>query len=210
MAHLDPTKIHVESNAQPVWETEVSFQDMMAEQLRHAPWLVLSAGLHVVVGLLLYVLMPAKEERKVEKKVEMAQEQVQQVEEPPPPPPPETKPEEVVEEVVVTETQVTETEQAFDNTESEVTSKESAFDSNQWNSAVGLGGGAGGRYGGRGGGKGGKGGGKSFAESIDAGLRWLKNHQDEDGKWDCDGFMKHDVEGEVCDGPGNAVHDVGV
>jgi len=210
MAHLDPTKIKVDSHHQPVWEHEESFQDLMAEQIRHAPWLVLSAALHVVVLLLLWVLMPVEEKKVVEKKIEMTDNQTQQVEEPPPPPPPETKPEEVVDEVVVTETTVTETETAFDNVESEVTSKESAFDSNQWNSAVGLGGGAGGRYGGRGGGKGGRGGGKSYAEAIDAGLQWLKNHQDEDGKWDCDGFMKHDVEGEVCDGPGNAVHDVGV
>ncbi|MBL8727705.1 MAG: von Willebrand factor type A domain-containing protein [Planctomycetes bacterium] len=38
---------------------------------------------------------------------------------------------------------------AVDNVVPEGTSKESAFDSNQWNSAVGLGGGAGGRFGGR-------------------------------------------------------------
>jgi len=37
-----------------------------------------------------------------------------------------------------------------DDTGSETTRKESAFDSNQWNSAVGLGGGTAGRYGGRG------------------------------------------------------------
>lgn len=211
MAQIDPTKIKVQSNALPVWETEETFQDMMAEQLRHAPWLILSAALHGLVLLLLWVLIPAEQKKKVENKMEMQQQEQQQVVEPPPPPPPETKPEETKEEVVVTETQVTESQtEAFDNTISDSTSKESAFDSNQWNSAVGLGGGAGGRYGGRGGGKGGKGGGKSYAEAIDAGLQWLKNHQDEDGRWDCDGFMKHDVEGEPCDGPGNAVHDVGV
>ncbi len=212
MAHLDPTKIKVESHALPVWETEETFQDMMAEQLRHAPWLVLSAVIHVVIGLLLFVLIPPEEKKKIENKVEMTDTTQQDVVEPPPPPPPETKTEEVVETLEVTETEVTEkTEQAFDNVESDSTAKESAFDSNQWNSAVGLGGGAGGRYGGRGGGKGGGGkGGKSYAEAIDAGLKWLKDHQDEDGKWDCDQFMKHDTEGEPCDGAGNAVHDVGV
>ncbi|MBL8749431.1 MAG: hypothetical protein JNK78_09730 [Planctomycetes bacterium] len=212
MAHLDPTKIKVESHALPVWETEETFQDMMAEQLRHAPWLVLSAVIHVVIGLLLFVLIPPEEKKKIENKVEMTDTTQQEVVEPPPPPPPETKTEETVETLEVTETQVTEkTEQAFDNVESDSTAKESAFDSNQWNSAVGLGGGAGGRYGGRGGGgKGGGKGGKSYAEAIDAGLKWLKDHQDEDGKWDCDQFMKHDTEGEPCDGAGNAVHDVGV
>jgi hypothetical protein len=213
MAQLDPTKIKVQSNALPVWETEVTFQEMMADRLRQAPWLILSAGLHAVLLLLAWVLFPAEEKKKIENKVEMTQQDIQEVVEPPPPPPPETKPEEVTEEVVVTETQATETptENAFDNVESESTAKESAFDSNQWNSAVGLGGGAGGRYGGRGGGgKGGKGG-KSYATNIDAGLQWLKNHQDEDGKWDCDQFSKHDDPAlEVCDGPGNATHDVGV
>jgi hypothetical protein len=210
MAQLDPTKIKVQSNAVPIWETEVTFQDMMAEQLRHAPWLALSAALHAIVLALIYVLWPAEPPKPPEKVVEMDIKQEEKVEEPPPPPPPETKPEETPEEVVINETQITENEaEAFDNVDTESTAKESAFDSNQWNSAVGLGGGAGGKYGGRSGGKGGKGGGKSYAAAIDAGLQWLKNHQDEDGKWDSDQFMKHDVEGEPCDGPGNPVHDVG-
>jgi hypothetical protein len=211
MAQLDPTKIKVQSNALPVWETEVTFQEMMAERLRAAPWLILSAGIHAVLLLLLWVLIPPEEKKKPINKAEMAIQEDKQVEEPPPPPPPETKPEETPEEVVVTENTVTE-EQSFDQEVSEVTSKESAFDSNQWNSAVGLGGGAGGKYGGRGGGRKGGGGGKSYAEAIDAGLQWLKNHQDEDGKWDCDQFMKHDLAdgGPICDGPGNPVHDVGV
>ncbi len=209
MAQLDPTKIKVQSNAVPIWETEESFQEMMAEQLRHAPWLALSGLLHVVLFALLYVLYPVEEKKKPEKQVEMDLTQQEQIEEPPPPPPPETKPEETPEEVVINETQITEETEAFDNVETESTAKESAFDSNQWNSAVGMGGGAGGRYGGRGGKGGGKGGGKSYAAAIDAGLMWLKNHQDEDGKWDSDGFMKHDTEGEVCDGPGSPVHDVG-
>lgn len=46
--------------------------------------------------------------------------------------------------------------------------------------------------------------------AIDAALQWLSKHQDEDGRWDCDSFMKHDTTGDTCDGPGNAVHDVGV
>ena len=41
-------------------------------------------------------------------------------------------------------------------------------------------------------------------------VAWLVRHQDEDGRWDADGFMKHDKDGEVCDGPGNATYDVGV
>ncbi|MGK0302811.1 MAG: hypothetical protein ACI89X_003697 [Planctomycetota bacterium] len=46
--------------------------------------------------------------------------------------------------------------------------------------------------------------------AIETSLQWLSKHQDDDGHWDCDGFMKHDAAGKPCDGPGNATHDVGV
>jgi hypothetical protein len=54
----------------------------------------------------------------------------------------------------------------------------------------------GGKYGSRFG-KGGKGGaGGRVNEAITLGLEWLRKHQDEDGRWDCEKFMKHDVNGE--------------
>jgi hypothetical protein len=68
----------------------------------------------------------------------------------------------------------------------------------------------GGKYGSRFG-KGGKGGaGGRVNEAITLGLEWLRKHQDEDGRWDCEKFMKHDVNGEPCTGAGSAVNDVGV
>ena len=214
MAQIDPTKLHVDSKVPPIWEQEpASFQELMAEQIRHAPWLILSAVVHVVVLLLGYVLMPAESKAVEEIKVEMQMKEEKQIEEPPPPPPPEPEKEVTKDEVVIQDSEVTEAvtdNPTFDPT-NDSQSKESAFDSNQWNAAVGLGGGAGGKYGGRGGGRGGMGGGgKSSAAAIESGLEWLKNHQDEDGKWDCDGFNKHDETGEQCDGLGNGVHDVGV
>lgn len=46
---------------------------------------------------------------------------------------------------------------------------------------------------------------------VSSGLEWLVNHQDEDGRWDCDQYVKHEnPSSELCDGCGNAVHDVGV
>ena len=48
------------------------------------------------------------------------------------------------------------------------------------------------------------------ADAIVAGLKWLAAHQDEDGKWDCDGFMRHDPAEDKCDGAGGSLYDVGV
>lgn len=69
----------------------------------------------------------------------------------------------------------------------------------------------GGKYGSRfGHGKGVGGAGGRVNEAVTAGLEWLRKHQDEDGRWDCAKFMKHDVEGDPCTGPGSPVNDVGV
>jgi hypothetical protein len=69
----------------------------------------------------------------------------------------------------------------------------------------------GGKYGSRfGTGKGKGGAGGRVNEAVTAGLEWLRKHQDEDGKWDTDNFMKHDADGEPCTGPGNGVNDVGI
>lgn len=211
MAHVDPTKYHVDSTTPPIWEKEESFQELMADQLRHAPWLMLSIVIHAVI--IVFVMLIPQEpitetERVVELKPPEQIEEIQEEEEPEEEPEPEEV-EPVLQDPEITEVteQVTESFEEF----SESTTKESAFNSDAWNSAVGLGGGAGGKYGGRGGGRGGLGaGGKATARSIELALQWLKDHQDEDGKWDADDFMKHDVEGEPCDGPGNPVHDVGL
>jgi hypothetical protein len=49
---------------------------------------------------------------------------------------------------------------------------------------------------------------KERMAAVHAALQWLAAHQDADGKWDCDQFMKHDKGAAPSDGPGNAVHDV--
>ena len=86
----------------------------------------------------------------------------------------------------------------------------SAFTSNGDNPALGLGGNAGGPYGNRG-----RAAAAAWAAAphsrrstaLSSGSRGIRTA---DGRWDCDQFMKHDLEGEICDGAGNAVHDVGV
>ena len=46
--------------------------------------------------------------------------------------------------------------------------------------------------------------------AVDLGLRWLAQHQDfDDGKWDCDDFVKHDPADDKSGGPGGPLYDVG-
>ncbi len=49
-----------------------------------------------------------------------------------------------------------------------------------------------------------------YDQTITDALAWLVARQDDNGRWDADGFMKHDGEGAPCDGAGSPVHDVGV
>jgi len=53
---------------------------------------------------------------------------------------------------------------------------------------------------------------RTEGSAIQRGLAWLAAHQDvaEDGKWDADGFARHDPAGAASDGPGGAFYDVGV
>ncbi|MEN8151209.1 MAG: hypothetical protein ABFS86_15445 [Planctomycetota bacterium] len=52
--------------------------------------------------------------------------------------------------------------------------------------------------------------GRSSSRAVRAGLGWLRDHQDEDGGWDCDNFMKHDKVPPVNDGAGQALYDPGI
>ena len=216
---IDPTKIHVESHSVPIWEQEESFQEVLAAQLKNAPWLGLSLLLHGLVALIVASIPPSPpkleqkaaqmEMPKPEEKIEEEVKPEEKIEEEKPPENPQMQDSEVVE--TNTNTENTGESNFEDPTATDNTGVQSAFDGNAWNTAVGLGGGAAGKFGGRKGGR--KGlvkGGKSTAEAIEAGLEWLKKHQDEDGKWDADEFMKHDKEGEACKGAGNPVHDVGL
>jgi len=52
-----------------------------------------------------------------------------------------------------------------------------------------------------------QGGGTAAARrAVEAGLRWLADHQDEDGKLDADGFPRHDPPEDPCDGTGGGHH----
>ena len=190
---------------------DATFQELMGERLKQSPWLLLSAGLHAVLLLLIWALVPPEIAKKPVASVTMTNTDKQTIVKPPPPPPPVTKTEVDPEETPVEDVAVVDSPDDIPSEDDSPESPaESAFEHTDWNTAVGLAGGAGGPYGDRGTG-GGKKGGRSESPFVKRGLEWLAAHQDEDGRWDCDGFMKHDNPSyKTCNGAGNSVHDIGV
>ncbi|MGE3173981.1 MAG: hypothetical protein AB7O97_15250 [Planctomycetota bacterium] len=189
------------------------FHALMAAQLRSAPWLLLSAALHAALLVALWLLLPAeaRPEQRVAVTFAAAPEPPPLPPEPPPlPPPVPQEPTDLqfveLDPVEVDAVSELDSLEAFTPLPSSV---ESAFDSNMHNTAIGIAGGAAGPGGGGPHGRR-RGGGGAFQPQVRAALDWLVRHQDEDGRWDCDGFMKHDRDGAACDGAGSAVHDVGV
>jgi len=189
---------------------EPSFHDTMAEQLRHAPWLCVSALGHLALLLLLWLLMPIERSRPPTAAVAVAPAAAEAPPLPPPPvEPPRVLPDEVTPAVTPDETPLPSDDAAapsIDASDAPVLDAGSNVVGLMPVSRQGVIG-VPGLPGGRGNGTGRRGGSQPV---VDRALAWLARHQDADGKWDCDGFMKHDTEGTPCDGPGNAVHDIGV
>ena len=148
---MTDSKYHVETNMVPIWEQEQSFQEIMAEQLKHAPWIGISILAHVVAGFLVATFWVPEPPPEPAKEITATPPPPPEELPPPPPPPPPPEPEEVeTDEVVIQETEVTEVteNQSFNDFDNDNPTKESAFNSDGWNSAIGLGGGAGGLRGG--------------------------------------------------------------
>ena len=200
-------------------QLEPSFTDELYEWMERAPWLALSLSLHAIV-LLILVLIPwhlfsPKEEAIFVTQIDS--QELAQFEDPLPPEPLETEP--VEDQVVEPTLNETTPEDSPDNEEpfEDFAEGDPEFISNApfedfaSNMLLGVGPGAGNKYGNRFKGDSGGGGSSSRTRgSLDVGLRWLVDHQDSDGKWDADGFAKHDPGSDVCDGAGEGEHDVGV
>lgn len=205
---MDPTRFAVTSHAVPTWERVESFQDIMAAQLTRAPWLLLSVLVHGLV-VMLFLLMAtspmATENIRVLAVIPTTPPVVLE-----PPPPPE----------VPVELEEPPIEPRLVNTDlPPITPSDAPVDDflpptltpPEMSGTLGLGGGGSmpARYRERRP-EGGNRVPPIVNSVVDRGLAWLANHQDDDGRWDADEFMKHDIEGEASDGPGSAVHDVGV
>ncbi len=205
--------IHIESTLPKSWEQEETFNDVLYEWMSRAPWLAISAALHLVVFLIIQAipwnLFGDTGETEIQATLEQApeeifEEEIEEEEE-------EIEEEEVEEEPVIQDFEVEDTEtedEDFETTDDLF--QDSPFDEDQFNNIIGIGGGAGGKRGGRFGRKRGIKGGQGTEQALKDGLKWLKLHQDPDGMWDCDEFMKHDPPDDQCEGPGDPLHDVGV
>ena len=186
-----------------------SLDQIMTEHLRRTPWLGLSVLMHGV-AILLVMLIPSSKPEPEQRMVTMTRQPDEEVIVEPPPPPDEKPVEEEPEEEPVLQDpelihEAPEADLADDFSELVVDSMPLSTQ------PLGLAGrptGLGHRR------KGGREGlgrrGRDTAIAIGEGLEWLRAHQDADGRWDADGFMKHDPSHDVCDGAGNPVHDVGV
>ena len=192
------------------WEQEKSFNDVLADTLSKAPYLLVSLAIHGLGALVLAGFAFLRSQAQEAPTIEMQAA---------PPPPqidePEEEPEEVIEEVIQEPVlQETEMEEVEQETVEEMGDpdflSDAPFDSDAWNNDVGLGGGAGGLRGGRGG-RGGRKGGNPTEKAVAAALKWLHDHQAPEGFWDCDEFMYYDKypEKPASDGEGSPVNDVG-
>ena len=198
------------------WEREETFNEVLYEWMSRGPWVLISAALHFVLALILATIpwnafqpeepkiiqadLPPPVEELEEEEIEPEVEIEEPVEEIEP----------IIEDYDVSDHAETDDDLLSDQAKGEEGSHDAPFDAPHTNSALGIGGGGGSKMGGRIGGGSNKRPGGVPNVSIQAGLRWLADHQDADGKWDCDEFSKHDPASDRCDGAGDLNHDVGV
>jgi len=202
----------------------LDFHAALFDQLRKTPWWMLSVLCH---GILAFVLSQFDTFRAAADETAQVKSVVTEENLPPLVEPPDVRESEPIEEDenVIPLPQVDKDAPEADHVEEdndqpthEAMGKDdflsnAPFEGPSNNRDIGIGAGAGGAFPGRGGHENLKGHGRGHREPEDAlagGLEWLKEHQDEEGMWDCDGFMKHDENAPVCDGAGNAMYDPGV
>ena len=213
--------IQIESTLPKPWEEEVTFNDILYDWMSRAPWLMISVVAHGIIAVILLAIpwevFDSNDAKKIQTSIEQAPEEVF---EEPPEEEPEPIEEEEIEEPVLKDAEISdhnedETDQ-YDSTEGDPDFiSDTPFDSDQFNSIIGIGGGAGGKFGNRFGGRRNlrSAGGSGTEQALKDGLDWLAKHQDEDGRWAADDYTDHCPPDDQCreqgDG-GEALHDVGM
>ena len=203
---------------------EETFNDVLYAQLKKTPWWLISIAFHGILiwGMFMMDFGPGNMHSGRDLNARTDDDFIDPLEEEVKPEIEEQKPvdqeEEVIEDPVIKDAKVSD----HNETDNDLPFEESLgkkdfisdapFDGPSTNAAIGIGGGAGGAFGGRGGHRNlrAEGGGAKTKSAVDWGLKWLKDHQDPDGYWDCDNFMKMDKVPPVCDGAGHALYDPGI
>ena len=189
-----------------------SFNEVLAEQARRAPYLLASLLLHVLIGFVLASVMLLVRER-----VEVPVLTVQA-----PPPPPLVEDEEVMTPPPVEPTPIENPTLVDVPLDADPTDFEDAGDPDMKANAsfdsftdglnvLGIGGPPGGNHGGPAGGTP-RGVPQPMQQALADALQWLADHQSPEGMWDADAFMHHDryADAPPSDGRGSAVVDVGL
>ena len=194
-----------------------SFQDSMRGVIRNTPWYSISAIIHLLLLLVLAQINvggnPPPATRVMQAELHHDDDEIDD-EKDEIPPEPDLKDIET-QDIVDPTDDVTSTDDdtTFDETQGDDGLTMGDFTGPSTTSVIGPGGSAGGGDG-RGGRRRARGHNTRSPQNdaVMLGLKWLADHQDvdQDGKWDCDDFMKHDAPDDKCDGPGNEMYDVGV
>ncbi|MDA1266001.1 MAG: terpene cyclase/mutase family protein, partial [Planctomycetota bacterium] len=208
----------IETTLPKSWEQEETFNDVLYDWMGRAPWLAISAALHVVAFLVIaaipWNLFDQPEEKILKTPIAQAlppdfidppdEEEVELPED-------ESEEEPIIQDFEVADVNQTDSDEEFESSEGAEGFADSPFDNVSLNNVIGIGGPPGGKFGRRfGGNRNSRTGGPRANLALSDGLEWLKNHQDADGKWDADGFMRHDPSGDPSGGAGDAKHDVGL
>lgn len=201
------------------WEQERGFEDALYDWMQRAPWMALSAIAHALLLLVLLAipwdLITTEEPAVLIANLSTPEELP--FEDPPPPEPvvepdvePELEPdlqqvdsEDTAEELELSDVEAT-SDARFDD----------LFDAEDLGevSPIGIGGGWRGGPGSKFRNRGKPRPGRGVDAAVDGALRWLADHQAPDGHWSAAGFMHENAleRSCACDGPGQAVHDVGI
>jgi hypothetical protein len=193
-----------------------SFEDALRDQLRRAPWLLVSVAAHALLGLVMSQFMTGQMRPKATPPAFVATLQDESIDpfvEPEPPTPPDSPETPTIDEDVIVpdvSEQTTQETETVSDSDSDAPI-DAPFEGTSKNDVLGVGGGAGGR-----GGNGlgsrrriGRPSSSTSQRAVDAGLDWLKRHQDEKGYWSAADFGQCCATNR-CDGEGDSMHDVGV
>ncbi|MHC4944716.1 MAG: prenyltransferase/squalene oxidase repeat-containing protein [Planctomycetota bacterium] len=199
-----PEKIILQTQEQH----QETFQDVIREMFKKAPWFLVSIIIHAVIGLIIMnidwrtissdenrIIQSQYEQEELEplpeEEIEDEEQEMEEIEE-------------IIEDPTVTDEEISEEELLEDDNPIE------EFDGKNVNDIIGVGGGAGSRFGGKYRRRAQKKSGTATQKAVEMGLEWLAKHQDPEGFWDCDGFhYQDDPKYPRSTGPGAALNDVG-